>query len=295
VTELHGPQQLPAAQLHEMGIGEILDVAIKIYRRNAWTLFRIVLVVITPLSLLANIIVISAIPAHVTSRVELVGNQFLVVKTLTTAQWHTLIVGLAAAGVLSMIGYLVATGAAYKAVAEAFLGGRPNWKSSLAFAFRRAHSLLWVSVLGGLIAGIASLLCFIPGIYLGVAFAVAIPAVMTEDVRGRRALGRSRRLVKGRWWRTLALLLLGALLSIVLFYGVLLLERLVISDAGPRTVVGVVLNVLTSTVLSALVIPFAAAYITVLYFDLRVRREAFDLQLLALEVGVDAAPLPPAT
>src|SRR5471032_2772186 len=118
-----------------MGIGEILDVAIKIYRRNAWTLFRIVLVVITPLSLLANIIVISAIPAHVTSRVELVGNQFLVVKTLTTPQWHTLIVGLAAAGVLSMIGYLVATGAAYKAVAEAFLGGRPNWKRSLAFAF----------------------------------------------------------------------------------------------------------------------------------------------------------------
>ena len=80
-----------------------------------------------------------------------------------------------------MIGYLVATGAVYKAVAEAFLGGRPNWKSSLAFAARRAHSLLWVSVLGGLIVGIGFVLCFIPGIYLAVAFAVAIPAVMTED------------------------------------------------------------------------------------------------------------------
>jgi hypothetical protein len=193
-----------------------------------------------------------------------------------------------------MIGYLVATGATYKAVAEAFLGDRPNWKSSLGYAFRRAHSLLWVSLLGGLVVGVAFALCFIPGIYLGVAFAVAIPAVMTEDVRGRRALGRSRRLVKGRWWRTFALLLLGAILSVVLFYAVLLLARVVTSGAGPRTVVGVVVNVLTSTVLSALVIPFAAAYVTVLYFDLRVRREAFDLQLLALEVGVDAAPLPPA-
>lgn len=277
-----------------MGIGEILDVAIKIYRRNAWTLFRIVLVVITPLSLLANVIIISAFPAHQSSRIELVGNQFVVVKTLTTAQWHTLIVGLIAAGALSMIGYLVATGAAYKAVAEAFLGGRPNWKSSLGYAFRRAHSLLWVSLLGGLVVGVAFALCFIPGVWLAVAFAVAIPAVMTEDVRGRKALGRSRRLVKGRWWRTFALLLLGAILSVVLFYGVLLLARVVTSDAGPRTVVGVVVNVLTSTVLSALVIPFAAAYVTVLYFDLRVRREAFDLQLLALEVGVDAAPLPTA-
>ena len=33
--------------------------------------------------------------------------------------------------------------------------------------------------------------------------------------------------------------------------------------------------------------PFSAAYHTVLYFDLRVRKEAFDLQLLAQRIGVD--------
>ena len=188
-----------------------------------------------------------------------------------------------------MIGYLVATGATYKAVADAFLGGEPNWKRSLAYAFKRAHSLLWVTLLGGLLVLTGTVLFFIPGLYLGVAFAVVIPAVMTEDVRGRAALRRSRRLVKGRWWRTLTLLVLGAILSGVLFYAAVLMVPVVTGNAGPRTVVGVVVDALTSTVLSALTIPFAAAYVTVLYFDLRVRREAFDLQLLALEVGVDAA------
>ncbi|MDP1794532.1 MAG: hypothetical protein Q8K63_10405, partial [Acidimicrobiales bacterium] len=35
-----------------------------------------------------------------------------------------------------------------------------------------------------------------------------------------------------------------------------------------------------------------AAIITVLYIDLRVRKEAFDLELLAETVGVDPAGLP---
>ena len=36
--------------------------------------------------------------------------------------------------------------------------------------------------------------------------------------------------------------------------------------------------------------PFSAAYHTVLYFDLRVRKEAFDLRLLASGIGVEPPP-----
>src|SRR5204863_4830417 len=36
--------------------------------------------------------------------------------------------------------------------------------------------------------------------------------------------------------------------------------------------------------------PFSASYHTVLYFDLRVRKEAFDLQLLASRLGVEPPP-----
>ena len=279
-----------ANELHQMGIGEILDVAIKLYRRNAWTLFRIVLVIAVPLTLLTNFILISAIPAHETPRVETIGNQLFFVTSPTRSQWHTILAGFFVAGVLVMIGYLTATGAAYKAVAEAFLGEQPNWKRSLAFAARRMHSLLWVSVLGGLIVVVTWFFLVIPGLYLAVSFTVAIPVVMTEGLRGRKALGRSRRLIKKRWWRTFALLFLGSILSVILFYAAALLIFAVTAEEGQRSVVGVATNVVAISVLTALTIPFAAAYTTVLYFDLRVRREAFDLQLLALQVGVDAPP-----
>jgi hypothetical protein len=38
-------------------------------------------------------------------------------------------------------------------------------------------------------------------------------------------------------------------------------------------------------------LPFLAAYLTVLYFDLRVRQEGYDLEILAAELGtLPAAP-----
>ena len=52
-----------APALRPLGIGEILDVGIKIYWRNAWTLFRIVLFVVLPTQIVVNLIQISSLPA----------------------------------------------------------------------------------------------------------------------------------------------------------------------------------------------------------------------------------------
>ena len=49
----------------------------------------------------------------------------------------TLGVGALLALTLTWIGSLVATGATFKALAEAFLGEQPDWKRSLAYAGRR--------------------------------------------------------------------------------------------------------------------------------------------------------------
>jgi hypothetical protein len=47
------------------------------------------------------------------------------------------------------------------------------------------------------------------------------------------------------------------------------------------------IGTLSSTAGALVTTPFSAAYHTVLYFDLRVRKEAFDLQLLAQSLGVE--------
>jgi len=56
--------QASPPQLRPLGIGEILDVGLKIYFRNWLTLFKIVVFIVLPAEILANVIEISALPRH---------------------------------------------------------------------------------------------------------------------------------------------------------------------------------------------------------------------------------------
>ena len=47
--------QASAPQLRPLGIGEILDVGLKIYFRNWLTLFKIVVFIVLPAEILANV------------------------------------------------------------------------------------------------------------------------------------------------------------------------------------------------------------------------------------------------
>ncbi len=56
-----------------------------------------------------------------------------------------------------------------------------SWASSRvrrrsAFAARRIHSLVWVSLLGGILTLLGVILLLVPGIYLAIAATVAVPA-----------------------------------------------------------------------------------------------------------------------
>jgi hypothetical protein len=274
-----------APDLRPLSIGEVLDVAIKIYFRNAKTLFAIVLLIVAPVQVLVSLIEVSAAidedpftTTSTTGEVELDTDEVWIYSTA----FLTLIV-------LALVSSTLATGACFKGVADAYLGGRPTWRGSLAFALRRVHSILWVTFLGGLVAFLGLLACIVPGIWLYVAFAVAVPALLTEGVRGRRALGRSRRLVKGRWWPTFGVIVLGSILAAVVagvITGVLQAASLADPD---NELVSFLVGAVGGIVASTLTTPFQAAFVTVLYFDLRVRKEGFDLQLLAERIGLAAA------
>jgi hypothetical protein len=143
-------------------------------------------------------------------------------------------------------------------------------------------------MLGGFLTVLGFVFVIVPGIYLAIAFTVAVPALLSEDLRGSRALARSRRLIKGRWWPTLGLVVLGGLLTGVVNSALVALAVGVAAEgANANTVLGFTVSTTATIIAKAITTPFTAAYVTVLYFDLRVRREAFDLQLLALQVGVD--------
>jgi hypothetical protein len=273
-----------APELRPLSIGEILDVAIKIYLRNAWTLFRVVLVVVAPVEIVSALIQASAASN---------GSGITTSDGTTTVSSHDLALYLSAIGAATILGVVantVATGASFKAVADAYLGEQPTWRSSLRFALARIHSILWITLLGGIATVIGFVFCIVPGIYLWIAFAVAVPALLTEGVKGTSALGRSRALVGGRWWGTFGVVLLGTILAGVVSGAIGALAGLAAGSTDANTVTGFLVRSVSGTLGSMISTPFTAAFVTVLYFDLRVRKEAFDLQLLAERIGLTAPP-----
>jgi hypothetical protein len=131
-----------------------------------------------------------------------------------------------------------------------------------------------------------------PGIWLGVAWAVAFPVLIAEGQRGAKALSRSFHLVKGRWWPTFGALFLAFLLQA--FIGVVLGVPLglVTITTDPNSLPAILFTMVVSVVSSVITTPFMAAVLVLIYFDLRVRKEGFDLQLLSQGVGIPGTASP---
>ncbi len=139
----------------------------------------------------------------------------------------------------------------------------------------------------GVIAGVANVplvfLLYVPVIFVAAPFVlvswfVAVPAAQLESAGPVGALRRSWRLVSGSRWRVIGLVLLLSVLQTVI--GVLLTTLFFVSfvtDPSARTVLQEVVNLASAIVVT----PLTWATVVVLYYDLRVRKEAFDLQVAA--------------
>src|SRR6185295_15488708 len=117
--------------------------------------------------------------------------------------------------------------------------------------------------------------------------ALAVPTLMLEPVGIFGALERAVRLTSHQFWRLLGLLLLVTLV-VGVAGGIL---RLPFSIAGQVFLVGAtdsghglliyLLLTAVGTILSSAVLqPFTAAVSALLYIDQRIRKEAYDVELL---------------
>jgi len=142
----------------------------------------------------------------------------------------------------------------------------------------RLVTLIVASVVVVLLMTIAGLFFFFPLLYVVARFAVVRQAIVLEDAGSGRALSRSSVLSVGLKWHILATLALIVLLLLAVNIGAGFLISIIPSR--------VIVNVL-STALSVVVGPILGIAETVLYYDLRIRREGFDVEYL---VGRDASP-----
>lgn len=285
------PTQRPPA-LRPLRIGEILDVAINIYRANARTLVASVAVFVVPLQILQILIRSSALTATTDPfRLSRAGE----VSQVNSDFWLSMAGTLVGAVVLG-VGGLLATAACFKAVSDTYLGRTPTRRTSVQFALKRLRPVLWLTAIIYFFSSLAAVPLLLPGVWLWVSWVVATPALLLEDVRGVRALGRSFKLVRRRWWPTFATYGLSLLLGTIVqsFFGGIVLA--VLFFARDSEMLNLIVGGIVGIAGSLLVVPFTAAVITTIYIDLRVRKEGFDLELMAERIGVtlpeDAQPPP---
>ena len=122
-------------------------------------------------------------------------------------------------------------------------------------------SSLWVSFLVGLAILAGSLLLIIPGIIIGVWFSFSIFVLVSEGLKGTKALTQSKELVRGRWikvfWRMFVIFIIIFLFNFIIG---LIVEELGISFLGD--------------IISFLIAPFSTIYSFLLYEDLKKSKEA---------------------
>jgi hypothetical protein len=145
----------------------------------------------------------------------------------------------------------------------------------------------------------AGVILMVLGVFAGIAVAVTLwirtalagPVLLLEESSVATALRRSWRLVTGSFWRVLMILfvvgILTYLTSLIIqtpFTAIGYLVDSVFDNSLHThwlpTLLSTAINAVGQTVAGAVLNPWSAAVVALLYIDLRMRREGLDLELI---------------
>ena len=282
------PQE-PLLRLRPLGVGEILDDIFRVYRRHFGLLCAIGLLLSVPTLLIRLIGGSAVIFGSFISPLSSFGNPPGLVALQPPGPINIVLLGLAYLVLLvALVPFTV--GAVTQAAIGLALGNPVSVRSAFAGVARRYWALLAQTlILGAAIAPL--LLCFPVAIWLAVRWIVGVPALLAEGIGPIKALGRSWALTRRNWWRTFGILLLIYLLQVVISgaLGTLGLPLALAVPFAPPVVQGSI-ALTVSTAAGALTLPVVYVCIVLLYFDLRIRHEYFDLDQLARRAVASSRP-----
>jgi hypothetical protein len=150
-------------------------------------------------------------------------------------------------------------------------------------------------LLAAMASYMAGMMLFIPGLYLGVAMGVAVPARMSEDAGAGSALSRSMDLVRNHWWQTFGVQTLARALGYLLG-AVACIPLFIFYGGGSRGLAAehpVVAGILVAFNIGLAVIIYSAVVNTILtvhYFSLVEAKDGLGLLSRIEQIGEVEAP-----
>lgn len=170
------------------------------------------------------------------------------------------------------------------AISRQFVDKQLNVRNASMCALDIGFPLLGTLTLSTVAITVGFRLFLIPGIIVYVWFCMAPPVVMIEGEGGFGALKRSRAVVKDYFNKTFLIVIPAAILEIILALCVLFLPNLF----GKLFFLHHLLLSAVFAILLMLSAPFKIVATTMLYYDLRIRKEGFDLQSLTEELAASS-------
>jgi hypothetical protein len=278
------------SHLRPLSLGEMLDGAFTIYRRQFASLFLTGLLPQLPLIVLLG-----------------VYYGFLGAFASPTGAEPDLSGGMLASALLSMlvlvplaaVGSATAVGAVTFQVARAYTGAPVTTGDALRRGLQRSMTMIGAYFVVFILSMFGILAFFIGFLIVWIsAFAVA-PAVVLERRGPIEAISRSWALIKGAWGEVFLAVFIAGMIAALPGYAVQMMTLfggLVMSHGDPDKMmafqgVGSVLAQVART----LTIPFSLGVTVLLYYDRRVRTEALDVQMMAesLPTAPPAVPAAP--
>ncbi len=242
-----------APALRPLSLGEVLDVAFGLYR----SLF-------VPLLVVA--VICQAIPMALGVYLGASGAMF---SNLPLSLLY---------GALAVILGSIGVAASTFIVSDAYLGRETSATVALQRATTLLGRLIVISILTSIVVGLGFLLLIVPGVILlsGLLLSTVV-AVLEAPPSATAAMGRSWDLTRGFRGKVF--------LSVLVAFLLLLVPSIAIGGAaaifGDSDGSVSLIILVFEAVLQIFIYPFVYVVMTVLYYDLRVRKEGFDLELLA--------------
>lgn len=268
--------------LQQMGFTDILDGMFSFYRSH-FRLFLLIVAVYFVLEL----------------GIELIFAYF---STLAAPSMVILMSALTVIAT-SVIAILVTAGLMY-ASAQVYLGREITSGTALQQAQQRFWTYLGSAILWGLVVcGLMVTIIGIPfAIYFSTRWGLYPLPVLFEGTTARNALRRSTELVKNTWWRVFGIMLAISLISFMIYFILeassgFLLSWMGITEAEQPTGLfdtlrqlfiptpteigwfSYVIRRIVSLSIAAFTMPISAIGSALLYFDLRIRKEAYDIEM----------------
>ena len=291
---MHAPALRPRSAI------EIVDTAFTIWRRNFGQMTIIGIAATVPIVLALVLGLGSLFTAGMTG------------KSVNEGAILSMVPMILVFVVILVLWMAVVDGAMTLAAGDAYFGREVSAASALRGALSKGGTLVLSNILrmltiggaavvGGIViallgranGAIAVLLIVVLSVLMLLLFArlfATTNAVVFENSGASESLNRSFALSKDSAWRIFGVILLSYVVLIVAQIAIGLTVQVVISTILRSPVVASMVG----NVIGALLYPFLSIALMVLYFDQRIRKEGYDLDVLSDGLPKSPAPLPPA-